>query len=123
MAFDHVAVDYGGAMPKRPARVTRRLLRRASQLMRDATVLFPEMDVTAEVPEITTDQVHPRPAPEDVGARRRAWWCGGRARAPCRTLPPYEPQFDGPTLAAASPGQTESSLLRVCVLGGGSLQR
>jgi hypothetical protein len=92
------------------------------------TVLFPEMDVTAEVPEITTacwgilgkspDQV--MCSSSRMVVRRKG---SARASVVACTLLPYEPEFDlGETLEAAErPVRlNHPHCAKFCVLGGAS---
>lgn len=91
-------------------------------------VLFPEMDATADVPEITTacwDILHKSPdqvmcASSRMVVKRKG--ASSPAVVAC-TLTPYDPQFElGGTLAAAS-GDVRLNhphCARFCVLGGAS---
>ena len=93
-----------------------------------ALVLFPEMDVAADVPEITTacwDILHKRPDELMCATARMAVKRKGADRpgvVAC-TLLPYDPRFElGATLAgAARPvALNHPHCARFCVLGGGS---
>ncbi len=92
-----------------------------------ACVIFPEMDLTAEVPEITTacwgilDK-----SPKDVMCASSRMVVKRKGDAPsviACTLLPYEPEFDlGPTLKEAS-GEVALNhphCAKFCVLGGAS---
>ena len=93
-----------------------------------ALVLFPEMDATTDVPEITTacwDKLHVDPASLMCATSRMVVKRKGAARpevVPC-TLIPYDTAFD---MGAALAGATGAVKLnhphcaRFCVLGGGS---
>jgi uncharacterized Fe-S cluster-containing radical SAM superfamily protein len=91
-------------------------------------VLFPEMDATADVPEISTacwgilgvDPASIMCATSRMIVRRKGE--AGPRVAAC-TLLPYDPQFDmGPSLAEASRpvGLNHPHCARFCVLGGAS---
>ena len=92
------------------------------------TVIFPEMDLTAEVPEITTQCWGIlNKSPEDImcASQRMIVKRKGAERptvAAC-TLLPYEAEFDlGPTLAGAA-GEVKLNhphCAKFCVLGGAS---
>lgn len=94
-------------------------------------VLFPEMDVTADVPEITTacwgilDQ-DPRAmmcASSRMVVKRKG---ADRAAVVACTLLPYDPQFElGETLAEASGAVplNHPHCAKFCVLGGGSCSK
>ncbi len=97
----------------------------------EALVLFPEMDETTDVPEITTacwGILHK--SPDDVmcaGARMVVKRKGAaRPAVVACTLIPYDPQFElGATLAEAS-GPVKLNhphCAKFCVLGGGSCSR
>ena len=93
-----------------------------------ALVLFPEMDATVDVPEITTacwDILHKRPGELMCASARMAVKRKGAERpgvVAC-TLLPYDPRFElGSTLAeAARPvALNHPHCARFCMLGGGS---
>ena len=91
-------------------------------------VLFPEMDMAADVPEITTacwDILNVSPDAMMCASSRMVVRRKGEAAAkvlPC-TLLPYDPQFElGATLAEAA-GEVKLNhphCAKFCVLGGGS---
>jgi hypothetical protein len=94
-------------------------------------VIFPEMDATADVPEITTgcwDILHVDPAAVMCASSRMVVKRNG-ATVPsvvACTLLPYDPQFDlGPTLAGASGAVSlnHQHCAKFCVLGGGACSR
>jgi hypothetical protein len=91
-------------------------------------VLFPEMDATIDVPEITTAcwgilDVHPGAmmcASARMVVKRKG---AGRPAVVACTLLPYDPQFElGATLAGAAGAVklNHPHCARFCVLGGGS---
>lgn len=91
------------------------------------TVLFPEMDITVEVPEITTECWGIlNKSPRDVMCASSRMVVKRKGAAPsvvACTLLPYAPEFDmGPTLADAErPVQlNHPHCAKFCVLGGAS---
>ena len=93
-----------------------------------ALVLFPEMDATVDVPEITTacwDILHKRPDELMCATARMVVKRKGAERpgvVAC-TLLPYDPRFElGATLAAAARpvALNHPHCARFCMLGGGS---
>lgn len=92
-----------------------------------ATVIFPEMDETLEVPEITSDCWDILGAsPKDVMCASSRMVVKRKGRAPsvvACTLLPYAPEFDlGATLAEADRpvALNHAHCARFCVLGGAS---
>jgi predicted phosphodiesterase len=91
-------------------------------------VLFPEMDASRDVPEITTacwGILHKSPADVMCATSRMVVRRKGSARASvvACTLTPYDPQFElGPTLkdAARPVALNHPHCARFCVLGGAS---
>lgn len=93
-----------------------------------ALVLFPDMDASADVPEITTacwDILHKDPASVMCASSRMVVKRKGEAvpSVVACTLLPYDPQFDlGPTLSGARDevALNHPHCAKFCVLGGAS---